>query len=135
MKNITDFLASDKGETLLTVGLILLVGIASFGLGRLSVLEQETHGHSAGVRIGVAPELVAETEPSIESDAIQIQTGEASLETYSEGEFVASKNGKAYHYPWCPGAKQISEQNKIFFPSRSAAEAAGYKPAANCKGL
>lgn len=48
---------------------------------------------------------------------------------------VASKNGTKYHYPWCAGAKQISEKNKIIFSSIEEARAKGYAPASNCKGL
>lgn len=48
---------------------------------------------------------------------------------------VASKNGTKYHYPWCPGAKQIAEKNKVTFSSIEEARAKGYTPAANCKGL
>ena len=39
------------------------------------------------------------------------------------------------YYPWCAGAKQISEKNKITFASTEEARAKGYTPAANCKGL
>jgi hypothetical protein len=49
--------------------------------------------------------------------------------------FVASKKGKVYHLPWCPGAKAIQEDNKIYFSSREEAEKAGYRPAKNCPGL
>jgi len=49
--------------------------------------------------------------------------------------FVASKKGKVYHFPWCPGAKAIKEDNKIYFSSREEAEKAGYRPAKNCPGL
>lgn len=48
---------------------------------------------------------------------------------------VASKSGSKYHYPWCGGAKQIKEENKIFFNSPQEARNAGYTPAANCKDL
>jgi hypothetical protein len=48
---------------------------------------------------------------------------------------VASKNGTKYHYPWCTGAKQISEKNLIKFSSIAEARAKGYTPASNCKGL
>ena len=51
------------------------------------------------------------------------------------GEVVASKSGSKYHLPTCAGAKQIKPENLISFASASAAEAAGYTPAANCKGL
>ncbi len=49
--------------------------------------------------------------------------------------YVASKNGQVYHLPHCSGAKNISEANKITFTSKEEAEAAGYRPAANCKGI
>lgn len=48
---------------------------------------------------------------------------------------VASKNGTKYHYPWCAGAKQIADKNKITFNSFAEARASGYTPASNCKGL
>lgn len=51
------------------------------------------------------------------------------------GQVVASKNGTKYHLPTCPGAKQISDKNKITFNSAEEARAAGYSPASNCKGL
>ena len=49
-----------------------------------------------------------------------------------EGQVVASKNGTKFHYPWCPGANQIKNENKIFFTDESAAIAAGYSKAVNC---
>lgn len=53
----------------------------------------------------------------------------------SDAYIVASKNGTKYHYPWCSGAKQISDKNKITFNSIEEARKAGYTPASNCKGL
>jgi len=49
--------------------------------------------------------------------------------------FVASKRGKTYYYPWCTGATTIPQANKVWFSSRTAAEAAGYTPAKSCKDL
>lgn len=49
--------------------------------------------------------------------------------------FVASARGSLYYYPWCEGAQSLSEENKIFFSSKTEAEQAGYKPATNCPGL
>ncbi|TSC62722.1 MAG: hypothetical protein G01um101448_259 [Parcubacteria group bacterium Gr01-1014_48] len=51
------------------------------------------------------------------------------------GQYVASKKGTKYHFPWCGGAARISEENKIWFNSKEEAEKAGYTPAGNCKGL
>lgn len=43
-----------------------------------------------------------------------------------------SSSSKKYHHAWCPGAKQIKEANRIWFPSAQAAQAAGYALAGNC---
>lgn len=50
-------------------------------------------------------------------------------------EVVASKNGKTFSYPWCSGAKRISEKNKIVFSSKKEAESKGYREAKNCSGF
>ena len=49
--------------------------------------------------------------------------------------YVASVRGKTYQRTDCRGAKQIREENKIFFESTREAEIAGYVPAKNCPGL
>lgn len=49
--------------------------------------------------------------------------------------YVGSVNSDKYHLLWCSGAKTISEDNKIYFSSKAEAEAAGYKPSGNCKGI
>jgi hypothetical protein len=49
--------------------------------------------------------------------------------------YVASKSGTKYHLLTCPGAKTIVEKNRIYFKTEASAQAAGYTPAANCKGL
>ena len=51
------------------------------------------------------------------------------------GEVVASKSGTKYHLPTCSGAKSIKPENLITFATIAEAKAAGYTPAANCKGL
>lgn len=47
---------------------------------------------------------------------------------------VASKSSKTkkYHHPWCAGASQIKEANRLWFPTTLAAQQAGYTLAGNC---
>lgn len=47
---------------------------------------------------------------------------------------VASKSSKSkkYHYSWCPGAQQIKESNRLWFPTATDAQASGYSLAGNC---
>jgi Metal binding domain of Ada len=109
---------------------IVLVAIASFFLGRLSSGESATSAPNFQL---IEPLTIKETIETIAPTSTQTGnvidgSGEAVL-------YVASKSGKKYHLPTCPGAKQIKTENKITFNSKAAAEAAGYEPAANCPEL
>ncbi len=42
--------------------------------------------------------------------------------------FAGSKNSNLYHHKDCPSVSSIKEENIIWWPSKEAAEAAGYKP-------
>jgi len=106
-----------------TVLVIVLVGVAAFGLGRLSALDANT---MEDVRIDTV------TLPA----AAGLQTGSPNTTTTSlSGKVVASKSGSVYHLPWCSGAQRIKEENKVWFASKEEAEKAGLRPAANCPGL
>lgn len=54
---------------------------------------------------------------------------------HPSGTYLASKNGTKFYLPECSGAKRIKEENKIWFYTKEEAMAAGFGPAANCKGL
>jgi len=108
------------------VGAIILVALIGFGAGRLTV-PKSLPIQLNNVEKADIDKLSAEpTAPAPNSVGATSSQG---------GKVVASKNSDKYHLPECPGAKQISEQNKIWFDSIEAAQAAGYKPAGNCPGL
>ncbi len=46
--------------------------------------------------------------------------------------YLVSRNGKFFHYPWCPLAQRIAERNQIRFQSRSEALQKGYLPCIQC---
>lgn len=122
-------LALAEGDTV-TVLLIVLVGLSSFGLGRLSV----EHVSKEPIRVDFFDQATGK-EPIPGSLTTAAAAAAAKAASTNPDAVVASKNGTKYHYLWCPGAKQISEANKITFNSAEEARAAGYEPAANCKGL
>lgn len=125
-------LAAVERREVYTAIIIILVGLASFGLGRLSneldnrpavkIYNEELSGQPSASLVETQTAAVANTASSEES-------------TLSAGVVVASKNGTKYYFPWCGGVSRISAANKITFASRAEAEKAGYGPAANCKGL
>ena len=120
-------LVSRKAQDAGLVVAVVLLGILTFGLGRLSVLsEEKTPVALCATPIMVDGGITATPAPARTS-------GVSTPET--QGTYVASKSGAAYHFPWCSGAQRIKEENKIWFMSKEDAEAAGYRPASNCKGL
>ena len=120
------------------------VAIGSFGLGRASVVLKEIPSQKgqqsvANINTSLTTESLPQTNVGTQNkiETIKIQTEETKeiSSDYNKGEIVASKSGTRYHLLSCPGAKQIKEENKIYFANPQAAEAAGYKPAANCPAL
>ena len=130
--NITEFLQKSKNKLddlsrsdLYMIAVIILIGFAGFGLGRLSFIEDSREA----VRIEF-PEYLSASVLNAGDIA-----GDTTVPPSGNGLLLDSKNGSKYHYPWCGGGKRISEKNKIWFDSTEEARKAGYTPAANCKGL
>ncbi len=121
-----------KSEKVLVISLIILIGLGSFGLGRLSKQRFSTQP----ISVFMPGSAVLEEKKIKEMDGA---TGDFSKEgtgsIKNTESVVASKSGTKYHFPWCAGAKTISEKNKIWFNSPLEAKKAGYEPASNCKGL
>lgn len=113
-------------DGLFTVLLMIMVGVAGFGLGRQSVEP-----------LSMVSDRVSERQPS--SSGLYETSREFKVENRqlasSTIKYVASKNSDKYHLPWCSGAQRIAEENLIYFTSKEEAEMAGYTPAANCKGI
>ena len=108
--------------------IIVLVSFASFGLGRLSLFESEREPVRVENALIAGVGVAGEAEEKKENIAL-------GLPARAGGQIVASKMGAKYHFPWCAGASQIAEKNKIWFDSVEEAQKAGYAPASNCKGL
>ena len=96
---------------------IILVALLSFGIGQLSVT-----GNREPIRIEYDSQISNQTA----------QTASV-VNAIGKNSVVASKNGIRYHYPYCTGAKQIKEENRIIFATPAIAEAAGFTLASNCK--
>lgn len=110
-------------DELFLVAVILLVGLISFGLGRLSVNSSESN------------ELVVESTPVATSEIINLKSEIASGGEVEAATIVGNKSSKIYHREDCPGAQRMSEANKIYFASIVEAQKAGFRPAGNCPGL
>ncbi|MSU55402.1 MAG: hypothetical protein EXS46_02575 [Candidatus Taylorbacteria bacterium] len=108
--------------------IIVLVGLSSFGLGRLSSIEDGRRP----ITIEETNQISKISEPTTEENISATQAKETNQNS-SGGKLIASRNGTKYYLPWC--SSNIAEKNKIWFNSEVEAKAKGYEPATNCKGL
>lgn len=128
IKRLTERMFTDRD--LFPALLIVTVGVASFGLGRLSALPQSP------IRAGADTVSAVKTlENNDEGTSIDPQVDTSAQTGERDRSFVASKNSDKYHLPWCSGAQRISDENKVWFATAEEAHAAGYTPASNCPGL
>lgn len=104
-------------QTVLLVIVVVLVGGASFGLGKLSA-NREGEGD-----IIIENKVVNEQETGYNEEEALI----------SEKRYVASKNGTKYYSRDCGGANRIKLENQIWFKNREDAEKSGFTYSSTCK--
>ena len=115
------FKAFIADSELLLVIIIIATGLGGFVLGKSSNRSFESN---------------ATLNHEVRNQKAEIiETATETSEVATNAQYVASKNGTKYHLTWCAGAKQIKEENKVYFETKEEAERAGYSPAANCKGI
>ncbi len=152
--SIQNFLDKIKGigsvdkVTVLYLFIMVIVGISSFSLGRLSVNASDSLQREAGISVSAGQasaiasgqsagsQLPIGKKPAtgITSVSGTSQTSASSIVQSQAGKnYVASKSGKLYYTVTCSGAKRIADKNKIYFSTTAEAEKSGYKFATYCK--
>ncbi len=122
MNKIKSFIESEQGKDILIVLIVILVGLGSFELGRLS-----KSGQSGGIKIEY-PETSNQAANVVSAtSALEKSTGQKS------GNFFASSRGKKYYPLGCSAGTSLKEENKIWFDTREVAEAAGYELSSSCQ--
>jgi len=116
-----------KEDTFIVLA-IILIGLAGFGLGKLSALEKGRESVTIKKANFTAVTSTTTTINSVSASAMI--AGES-----AKGMLVASKNGTKYYFPWCSGVSKINENNKVWFDSYESAQKAGLSAAANCPNL
>jgi hypothetical protein len=117
-------------EPIAFVFIFILISLASFGLGRLSVQEQKTG--DGGVTIIMPDGSIAEKQkllPNMVTNTVVKET----KSTHGEGAVFASKNGTTYYFESCGSSSRIKEENKVWFDTENRAQEAGYHLAKACE--
>lgn len=122
---VKGFLESNVGKDILVILIIILVGLGSFELGRLS-----NKSESTGVKI-TYPEALEGQASSIQAlSPIKSNTKTSSSQS---GNFFASSKGNKYYSIGCSAGKTIKQENRIYFQTSDQAETAGYSLSTSCK--
>ncbi len=129
MEKIKRFIESDKVKDILVVIIVILVGLGSFELGRLS-----KESHSQGVKIEYS-------DPNQVNGVIQasnvisgVNTATLTSASNSAGKnFFASNRGSKYYTISCSAGKTIKQENRVWFTTGEEAEQAGYALSSSCQ--
>lgn len=138
MEKIKQFIEGEQGKDILIVIIVILVGLGSFELGRLSK-ENSTSGikilpAQAGEYSNENTNQGASAILSQNSSPTTIKTSSATQNSNSAGKtFFASNRGSKYYSIGCSAGKTIKQENKIYFDTKEAAERAGYTLSSSCR--
>lgn len=145
MEKIKQFLEGKTGKNILMALIVILVALGSFELGRLSKA-----GDSPGVKILPAP--AGEYPPNPDRSQVTNQSATAfsavkppatatvpaplptskPIQVESKN-FFASTRGSKYYPAGCSAGKSIKQENRVYFATREAAQAAGYTLSSSCR--
>jgi len=121
MEKIKQFIASDKGKDILIVIIVILVGIASFELGRLSKESSSGDLKIINTQTGEYPS---------QDQGVSVILSQNSNSTGKT--FFASNKGSKYYSLGCSAGKTIKQENRIYFTTGEEAQAAGYTLSSSC---
>ena len=119
---ITYCLESDKGKDILVIIIIILVGLGSFELGRLS------KNDSSELKIEYPNQ-----EANLMESVGQNLADSAISPKLNSGNYFASSKGTKYYSLGCSAGKTIKEENRIYFATSTEAQGAGYELSSSCQ--
>jgi hypothetical protein len=134
MEKIKLFLISEKGKDILVVVIIILVGLGSFELGRLSKEDSQSGLKIVSTQAGDYSQNRAQgvnTASAVESVNNNNQ-GQSSQNQNSGKTFFASSRGSKYYTTSCSSGKTIKQENRVYFTTGEEAQAAGYTLSSSC---
>lgn len=135
MKKIKYFLESEGGKNILIVFIVILVGLGSFGLGRLSKGQEDKKLDILYQNLS-QNNLVTNSSPlnlsSNSSNILNKGTNPSNTTTSSKKGYIASKIGSKYYPIDCSAGEKLKESNKIYFSTEKEAIEAGYTRSSSC---
>lgn len=120
---VKHFVESEKGKDILVILIVILVGLGSFELGRLS-----KNTPSSGIKVTYPDKVETQTANTLEA----LNSTKMTTDTQSKT-FFASSRGSRYYSVGCAAGKTIKQENRIYFNTKEEAERAGYVLSSSCR--
>ena len=132
MEKIKQFVETEQGKGILSILVIILVAVGSFGLGRLS---KDQVGPGIAVQEYNLANVISAVENTTTNNTKQniIKPTETTKSISAGKSFFASSRGSKYYSIGCSGGKTLKEENKVWFSTKQEAENAGYELSSTCK--
>ncbi|MCX6757994.1 MAG: hypothetical protein NTZ44_03895 [Candidatus Nomurabacteria bacterium] len=128
---IEEKILSEKGKDVLIILIVLLVGLGSFMLGRLSNKAQ--NGQFKVENSSNQANTLNDSESGQNSqNRVNISQTSAANQAQISGNFFASSRGKKYYPVGCSAGNTIKESNKIYFTTGEEAQNSGYELSSSC---
>jgi hypothetical protein len=128
MEKIKSFIESEKGKDILIVIIVILVGLGSFELGRLS-----KGNDSPGLKIEYKAQDSLKATNQASNSISAFSTNIESLSSDATGKtFFASSRGSKYYTTSCSAGKTIKQENRVYFTTGEEAQKAGYTLSSSC---
>jgi len=129
MQKIKAFIQSEQGKDILIVLVVILVGLGSFELGRLS-----KGNDSSGIKIEYPNQAENQSASAVSANVSSLSRTVLDTKTTTTSKnFFASNRGSKYYPLGCSAGKNIKQENKVFFATREEAERAGYELSSSCR--
>jgi len=126
MEKIKQFWEGEKRKDILIIAIVILVGLASFELGRLS-----KQNESSGIKIEYPTE---EANAFSAMNSLRESNKNSANSSRADGRnFFASSRGSKYYPITCSAGKTIRIENRVYFTTKAEAEKAGYELSSSCK--
>ena len=121
IKQFIEIIESEKGKDILIVIIVILVGLGSFELGRLS-----KENGSSGVKIEYP------NQDNNQGANVISAISDAPRPTTTAKTFFASSRGSKYYTISCSAGKTIKQENRVYFTTGEEAQKAGYTLSSAC---
>jgi len=129
-EKIKSFIKLVDRKDIITALIIIFVAFSSFGLGRLSKIEENKEDINIIYPPNYKQMLTANVSQSLN---IGVEEGSKTVSDEGNQTILASKNGTKYYFTWCSGVSRIKEENKIWFANEQEAQMRGLTKSSTCK--